>query len=136
MFLEIYYQSENQRYCTSIALVKTFNYCFCLLFTAAYSVHSHTCQKLNDIHRASFRNKIENVYCTVYILELLASSSNLEKLKNGLIIFLEVGGSFFWFYVITEDICNKFIEVNFCMGCMVSQPNRLLQDPKYTYRFK
>ena len=30
-------------------------------------------------------------------------------------------------YVITQDICNKFIEVNFCVGCMVSQPNRLLQ---------
>ena len=22
-------------------------------------------------------------------------------------------------YVITQDICNKFIEVNFCVGCMV-----------------
>ena len=31
-------------------------------------------------------------------------------------------------YVITQDICNKFIEVNFCVGCMVSQPNRLLQN--------
>ena len=30
-------------------------------------------------------------------------------------------------YVITQDICNKFIEVNFCAECMVSQPNRLLQ---------
>jgi hypothetical protein len=30
-------------------------------------------------------------------------------------------------YVITQDICNKFIEVNFCVGCIVSQPNRLLQ---------
>jgi hypothetical protein len=30
-------------------------------------------------------------------------------------------------YVITQDICNKFIEVNFCVGCMVSQPNHLLQ---------
>ena len=30
-------------------------------------------------------------------------------------------------YVITQDICNKFIEVNFYGGCMVSQPNRLLQ---------
>ena len=30
-------------------------------------------------------------------------------------------------YVITQDICNKFISVNFCVGCMVSQPNRLLQ---------
>ena len=30
-------------------------------------------------------------------------------------------------YVITQDICNKFIEVNFCVGCMVSQPNRLFQ---------
>ena len=30
-------------------------------------------------------------------------------------------------YVIMQDICNKFIEVNFCVGCMVSQPNRLLQ---------
>ena len=24
-------------------------------------------------------------------------------------------------------ICNKFIEVNFCVGYMVSQPNRLFQ---------
>jgi hypothetical protein len=30
-------------------------------------------------------------------------------------------------YVITLDICNKFIEVNFCVGCMVSEPNHLLQ---------
>ena len=28
-------------------------------------------------------------------------------------------------YVITQDICNKLIEVNFWVGCMVSQPNRL-----------
>ena len=35
-------------------------------------------------------------------------------------------------HVITQGICNKFIEVNFCVGCMVSQPNRLLQPPKYT----
>ena len=31
-------------------------------------------------------------------------------------------------YVIMQDICNKFIEVNFFVGCMVSQPNRLFQD--------
>ena len=31
-------------------------------------------------------------------------------------------------YVITQDICNKFIEVNFCVGCMVSRPYRLFQD--------
>ena len=30
-------------------------------------------------------------------------------------------------YVTTQDICNKFIEVNFCVGCMVSQPNCLFQ---------
>ena len=30
-------------------------------------------------------------------------------------------------YVIAQDICNKFIEANFCVGCMVSQPNHLLQ---------
>ena len=30
-------------------------------------------------------------------------------------------------YNILQDICNKFIEVNFCVGCMVSEPNRLLQ---------
>ena len=30
-------------------------------------------------------------------------------------------------YVITQDICNRFIEVNFCVGCMVSEPNPLLQ---------
>ena len=27
----------------------------------------------------------------------------------------------------TQDICNKLIEINFCVGCMFSQPNRLLQ---------
>ena len=31
-------------------------------------------------------------------------------------------------YVITQDICNKIIEVNFCVGCMASWPNRLFQD--------
>ena len=31
-------------------------------------------------------------------------------------------------YVTTQGICNKFIEVNFCVGCMVSQPNRLFQS--------
>ena len=31
-------------------------------------------------------------------------------------------------YVITQDIYNKFIEVNCFVGCMVSRPNRLLQD--------
>ena len=30
-------------------------------------------------------------------------------------------------YVITQGICNNFIEVNFCMGPMVSEPNRLFQ---------
>ena len=29
--------------------------------------------------------------------------------------------------VIMQGICNKFIEANFCAGCMVSQPNRLYQ---------
>ena len=31
-------------------------------------------------------------------------------------------------YVITQDICKKFIEVNFCVGCMVLWPNRPFQD--------
>jgi hypothetical protein len=30
-------------------------------------------------------------------------------------------------YVITQDICNNFIEVNFCVGCMVSQPKHMQQ---------
>ena len=30
-------------------------------------------------------------------------------------------------HVITQGICNQFIEVNFCVGCMVSQPNHLFQ---------
>ena len=30
-------------------------------------------------------------------------------------------------YVIMQDICNQFIEVNFCVGCMVFLQNRLLQ---------
>ena len=38
-------------------------------------------------------------------------------------------------YVITQDICNKFIEVNFCVGCMVSTLNilrLLIRCPKCT----
>ena len=31
-------------------------------------------------------------------------------------------------YVIMQGIYNKFIEVNFCVGRMVSQPNPLFQD--------
>jgi hypothetical protein len=30
-------------------------------------------------------------------------------------------------YVITQGICNNFIEAIFFVGCMVWQPNRLLQ---------
>ena len=30
-------------------------------------------------------------------------------------------------YVITQGICNKFIEVKVCVKGMVSQPNRLFQ---------
>ena len=30
-------------------------------------------------------------------------------------------------YAYVINICNKFIKVNFCVGCMVSKPNRLLQ---------
>ena len=41
------------------------------------------------------------------------------KTKNGLISFSEDGGLFFWSYVITQGICNKFIELNFFKGCMV-----------------
>ena len=29
-------------------------------------------------------------------------------------------------YVITQSICNNFIEINFCMGPMVWPPNRPL----------
>ena len=29
--------------------------------------------------------------------------------------------------MVMQDICNKFIEINFCVGCMVLQPNRLFQ---------
>ena len=31
----------------------------------------------------------------------------------------------FWFYIITQGICNKFIKVNFCVGSMVWWPNHL-----------
>ena len=31
-------------------------------------------------------------------------------------------------YVTTQGICNNFVEVNFCMGYMVWQPNPLFQD--------
>ena len=31
-------------------------------------------------------------------------------------------------HVIMQGICNKFIEVNFCVGWMVWRPNRMFQD--------
>ena len=30
-------------------------------------------------------------------------------------------------HFITQDICNKFTEIKFSVGCMVSKPNCLLQ---------
>ena len=42
---------------------------------------------------------------------LIASITSKAKINNA--------------YVITQDICSKFIEVNFCVGCMVTWPNRL-----------
>ena len=47
------------------------------------------------------------------------------KLKTTSFIFLMMEANFFWSYVIMQGICNKFIEVNFCVGCMVWRPNRL-----------
>jgi hypothetical protein len=35
-------------------------------------------------------------------------------------------------HIIMQGICKKFIEVNFYVGCMVSQPNGLFQPPNYT----
>ena len=26
-------------------------------------------------------------------------------------------------YVITQEICNKFFDLNFCVGCVVSRPD-------------
>ena len=46
---------------------------------------------------------------------------------NGLIFFWG-WKLIFSFYVITQGICNKFIKLNFCVGCLVSRPNYLLQD--------
>ena len=45
------------------------------------------------------------------------------KTKKPPHFFSGVRRSVFLSYVIMQAICNKFIEVNFC----VSQPNRLLQ---------
>ena len=40
-------------------------------------------------------------------------------------------------YVITQDICNKFIEIQFSVGCMYGLGVMLIkQHPKYTYQFK
>jgi hypothetical protein len=53
------------------------------------------------------------------------------KLKNNLIFFSEA--DFFWFYVITRDICNKFIEIKFYVECMVWPWCSLLQ-PEFTLK--
>ena len=37
-------------------------------------------------------------------------------------------------YVITQYICNKFIEVNFCVGCMVLTMTKTFLILKSTYR--
>ena len=36
-------------------------------------------------------------------------------------------------YVITLDICNKFIEVNFCVGCMVGLTMTIFRENKNAY---
>ena len=50
------------------------------------------------------------------------------KTKNQPRFFSEVRNWFFLFYVITQGICNKFIEINISVGCMVWPWMRLLQD--------
>ena len=48
------------------------------------------------------------------------------KLKTASFIFLGMRLIFFYpIYVIMQGICNKFIEVNFCVECMVWRPNCL-----------
>ena len=42
-----------------------------------------------------------------------------HKTKNNLIFLSEARGRFFWSYVIMQGISNKFIEIHFCVGCMV-----------------
>ena len=41
------------------------------------------------------------------------------KTKKHPHFFLRLEADFFWSYVIMQDVCNKFIEINFCLGCMV-----------------
>jgi hypothetical protein len=53
----------------------------------------------------------------------------ISKTKNGLIYFSEDGGWFFYDPMLSpKAFAKKFIEVNFCVGCMVWQPNCLYQD--------
>ena len=54
------------------------------------------------------------------------------KLKNGLIFFLWLEADFFWSHVITQNICNKFIKIEFSVGCMVWVWCWLWQHSNYT----
>ena len=59
--------------------------------------------------------------------EISRSKKNKSK-KRPHLVFWGWRLNFFWAHVIMQDICNKLIELNFCVGCMVSRPNCLLQD--------
>ena len=59
-----------------------------------------------------------------------------NKTKKCPHFFLRLEVDFFWSYVITQNICNKFIEIKFSVGCIVWAWCWLWQHPNYTYWFK
>ena len=87
----------------------------------------------NQKCQAGFRplcNKIL-LLCAImfdFVIIWFTLTQNFWYLKsNKLPIFFWDWRLFFWSYVVMQDICNKFIELNFYVGCMVSQLNCLLQ---------
>jgi hypothetical protein len=82
--------------------------------------------RIRDVEAFWYKTEIKIIYFVQ--LCLIACDCKIypdPKLKTASFIFLRMEADFFCSYVITQGSCNKFIEVNFCVGCMIWRPNHL-----------
>ena len=92
--------------------------------------------RIRDVEAFWYKTEIKIIYFVQLCLIALIVCDSIVypgpkylifKTKNRLIYFSEEGGWFFWSYVITQGICNKFIEMKISVRCMVWPWSCLLQ---------
>ena len=72
-----------------------------------------------------------NFFLFTYLLNTKIQELRIDiQNKKWTHFFWRMEADFFWSYVIMKDICNKFIELKFSIGCMVWPWCRIFQIPR------